>query len=165
MRRKRINSGTLRSWRSGVMESVMTRKRRVQSPVACWMNSSGLGMVWPRTNGQMMAASGPRHKRNRRALVHLLTSHLLERRVCTQRFPLVILAQIHTGVQAGDLIGVAVEHQSFMSFEEFGEAALASLAPAGMIDFGIHVGIEAVLLRGIEIPRSGRLVFDKTNFH
>src|SRR5260370_38130139 len=112
----------------------------------------------------MMAASGPRHKRNRRALVHLLTSHLLERRVCTQRFPLVILAQIHTGVQAGDLIGVAVEHQGFMSFEEFGEAALASLAPAGLTDFGIHVGIEAVLLCGIHLPSRWWLVFDKADF-
>src|ERR1700738_1465613 len=107
----------------------------------------------------MMAASGPRHKRNRTALVHLLTSHLLEGRVCTQRFPLVILAQIHARVEAGDLIGVAVEHQGFMSFEEFGEAALASLAPAGMIDFGIHVGKEAVLLRGIEIPCGGGVAF------
>src|SRR5260370_30703373 len=104
----------------------------------------------------MMAASGPRHKRNQTALFNLLASHWLERRVCTQRFPLVILEQIHAGVEAGDLIGVAVEHQGFMGFEEFGEAALASLAPAGMIDFGIHVGIEAVLLRGLHIPRSAR---------
>src|SRR6266481_9103039 len=86
--------------------------------------------------------------------------------MCARSDPrLVVFAQIHARVKAGDLVGVAVEHQGLVGLEEFGEAALASLAPAGMIDFGIHIGIEAVLLRGIEIPRSGRLVFDKTNFH
>src|SRR5690348_3695352 len=78
---------------------------------------------------------------------------------------LVILAQIHTGVEARDLVAVPIEHQSFVRLEPFREAALAGLAPARVIDLGIDVGIEAVLLGRIEVPRSGWLVFDKTDFH
>src|SRR6266404_6732756 len=80
-------------------------------------------------------------------------------------FRLVILAKVHARVEAGDLVAVAIEQQSLVRLEKFREAAFASLAPARMVDFGIHVGVEAVLLRGIKIPRSGRLVFDEADFH
>ena len=41
MRRKRIRSGRLSSFRSGVIASVATMKRIVQSPVKCVIVSSG----------------------------------------------------------------------------------------------------------------------------
>jgi len=42
---------------------------------------------------------------------------------------LIILLEIHSGVHAGDLIAVAVEHQR-VAAEDFAETALLSLAPA-----------------------------------
>src|SRR5690606_31649318 len=57
-------------------------------------------------------------------------------------------AQIHPGVERGDLVGVAVEHQGLaLAGEEaaFADPSLGGLGPARMRDFWIDVGIEAVL--------------------
>src|SRR5438445_11900920 len=60
---------------------------------------------------------------------------------------LVVLAQVHAGVEAGDLIAVAVKQQSLVRLEKFREAAFASMTRTRMIDFLVHVGGKAVLLR------------------
>src|SRR5258707_997943 len=147
------------------MARVNTRNRRVQSPVPCCMNCSGSGMMSWRRNGTIMPAKGPRHTRNKAALVHLLVRTLVARWVGTQHSRLVVLAQIHARVEAGDLIAVAVKHQGLVRFKEVGQAALASLAPARMIDRGVNIGIEAVFLRGRHIPGCRRLIFDKTDLN
>ena len=56
----------------------------------------------------------------------------------------VIFLQVHAGVEAGDLVLITVEHEG-IALEDFAEATLFGLAPARMVDVGIHVGIEAVL--------------------
>ncbi len=74
-----------------------------------------------------------------------------------------VAAEVHAGVEGGDLIAIAIEHEGG-ALEEFAEAALAFLAPAGMIDIGIDVGIEAVLMGIGEIPGGVGLVFDEFDF-
>src|SRR6266446_7701806 len=76
----------------------------------------------------------------------------------------VVFLQIHAGVKAGHLIPVAVEHQG-VALEKFPEASLLGLAPARMIHCWLHIGIETVFVGSEAIPRRGRLLFLKTNFH
>ena len=66
--------------------------------------------------------------------------------------------QIHSVVHAGDLIAVAVEDHRGPR-EDFAKAALLGLAPTGMVDIGIDVGVEAVFLRRVAIPGSRRFFF------
>src|SRR5258707_15812071 len=87
--------------------------------------------------------SGTRHNRKAKAFVHLL-----ER---TLPMPSVILAKIHSGVQTGDLIAVAVELQR-VAHREFADSALFRRTPTGMVDVRIHVGIETILVRRCVIP-------------
>src|ERR1044071_5456846 len=67
-----------------------------------------------------------------------------------------VLRQIHPGVKACHLAGVAVERQR-LAASELADAALLGLAPARVIDRGIDVGIEAVLARRIAVPGRGWL--------
>jgi len=83
-----------------------------------------------------MEARGPRHRRNRTALVHLLERILLARGFGTQRFPPSILAQVHAGVEAGDLIAVAVKQQSLVRLEEIPGGGVREPGSARMNDFG-----------------------------
>ena len=57
-----------------------------------------------------------------------------------------ILLEIHSSVEGRDLISIAVEHQS-RPLEEFAYAAFFGLAPARMIDIGVHIGVETILVR------------------
>jgi len=70
--------------------------------------------------------------------------------------------QVHAGVERSHLIRVAVEQQRLVH-EDFAEAPFGGLAPARMIDVGIHVGIKAILIGSEAVPggrRLGRLHFD-----
>ena len=71
---------------------------------------------------------------------------------------LVVPREIEPRVQAGDLIGVAVEHQCWCPRREQASAELsfARLAPARVIDFRIHVRVEPVLLRRRHVPARER---------
>src|SRR5688500_12028472 len=57
-----------------------------------------------------------------------------------------VLAQVHACVQTGNFFGVAVEGQRRPP-PKLADAPLAALAPARMIHFRVHVGVEAVLVR------------------
>ena len=72
---------------------------------------------------------------------------------------LVELSKVHAGVEAGDLICVAVEGKRGNSVGEAGEVdtALARLRPAGVVDRGIDVGVEAVFLGADLVPERLRL--------
>src|SRR6186997_816833 len=56
----------------------------------------------------------------------------------------VIRSQVHAGVQAGDLVAVAVEHQR-LPLAKFAQPALGLLRPTRVIDVRIHVGVEPIL--------------------
>src|SRR5262245_18596707 len=75
---------------------------------------------------------------------------------------LIILLLIHSPVEVRDLFAVTVEHQS-LSPEEFTDAPFRGLAPARMVDFRVHIGIETVFLRLHHIPRRRRLFLDEAD--
>src|SRR6185503_6919464 len=68
-----------------------------------------------------------------------------------------VLSEIQAGVQARDLIGIAVEHERSLT-TELADAALARLGPPRVVDFGVHVRVEAVLARIRDLPRVHRLL-------
>src|SRR5580692_8008461 len=159
MRRKRINSGRFSDFRSGVIASVMIRKRSVQSPVKCCRNSTGLAVSRP------FNARNPRKTKGSRPEVNTSTlAHLVRRNVRSVAITLVVFLQIHAAIHAGHLIAVSVEHQRF-ALEYLAQAALRSLAPTRMIDVGIHVRVETVLVGSGAIPSGGWLTFSEADFH
>src|SRR5690606_244974 len=76
----------------------------------------------------------------------------------------VVPSQIHSCVQRSDLFCVAVERQR-RTLEEFADPALARLAPARVIDFRVHIGVEAVLARDRDVPRRCRLTLTEVDLH
>src|SRR3989442_8099633 len=180
MRRKRISSGRFKSLRRGVMLSVNIKKRSVQSPVACWTNSTGFAPSLPPSARQIRAASGTRHTAKTKTLVHLLVRSFRTRRfrlrsrmtpqggVSSDMTPRgagsIVFTEVHSVVEARDLVAIAVKHQR-VPLEKFAQAAFFLLAPARMVHAGIHVGIETVFMRIRKIPRRGRLILDEFDFH
>src|SRR5262245_7777737 len=72
----------------------------------------------------------------------------------------IVLFQIHSLVQARDLLAVAVEHES-LAAEEFADAPLGRLAPSRVINFRVDVGVKAVLLGLHRVPSGRRLLLHK----
>src|ERR1019366_7827816 len=152
MRRKRINCGRPRIFRSGEMLSVMARNRSVQSPVACCRNWVGFAPQPSWNPSQTSKPSGPRQARNTATLVHLLVRMEFMVWIRPEIRISEILLQVHTVVEAGHLIAVAIEHLGRRILKEPGQADLFGLAPAGMIHLRIHIGIEAVFMGIRDVP-------------
>src|SRR5712671_1727602 len=74
-------------------------------------------------------------------------------------------AQVETLVQARDLGGVAIEHQRRLSRGEKAAAdvPLGGLAPARMVDLGVHIRIETIFARRRSRPGVGGLAFGETD--
>src|SRR5262245_11778606 len=70
---------------------------------------------------------------------------------------LVVAIEIHPGVEARDLIGVAVEHER-LAPAGLADPLLGRLAPPRVIVVGIDVRQEAVLLGRVLVPRRTRLL-------
>src|SRR6185312_7527401 len=70
---------------------------------------------------------------------------------------LVVLIEVHPGVEARDLIGVAVEHQR-RAAPVLTDALLGRLRPPRVIVMRIDVRVEAVLARRALVPRRRRLL-------
>src|ERR1035437_5118836 len=97
--------------------------------VRCWFQAR-----------QHSQKTGPRLATNTRTLVQRCFSIL------------VIFLEVHSGIQAGNLVAVAVEHQGRPP-AEFAQTPLTRLAPAWMVHLRIHVGVEPVLGRIGLAPR------------
>src|SRR3954453_8806898 len=127
------------------MAKVISKKRRVQSPVACVITSIGFAPKLLVSALNPSPNSGPRQARK----TTTLNQRIIWSRIPTRR-QLKILLQVHSAVQPGHLI-VAVEHQR-RSFQELSQAPFFRLAPTRMIHVGIHVGIEAVFIWRHSVP-------------
>src|SRR5690606_33662370 len=73
-------------------------------------------------------------------------------------------SEVHSRVQGGHLVCVAVEHQG-RPLAEFADAPLPCLAPAWVVDVRIDVGIKTILVRGCPFPGRARLVLDEPQAH
>src|SRR5438445_5055993 len=76
----------------------------------------------------------------------------------------IVFTEVHSVVEARDLVAIAVKHQR-VPLEKFAQSALFLLAPARMVHAGIYVGIEAVFMSIRKIPRRRRLILDEFDFH
>src|SRR5687768_14446024 len=129
------------SRRSGVIASDSSTKRSVQMPVVSVSVSIGFApsaCVVPRMSvivSVTTVAAGAAATRKTRTLIR--------RRMTLPAPPLIVLLQVEPGVERGDLVAVAVEHQRRPPYQ-LTDAALAALRPARMIDRRVDVGVEAV---------------------
>src|SRR5256885_1251034 len=110
--------------RSGVIASDASKIRRVQSP----------------SGGQRAGAAWSRRSLPRRPGVSAAACDRVWTRF--RKRALVVLLQIHAGVERGDLVGVAVEWEGRPP-TELADPALGVLSPARMTDRGIDVRVEA----------------------
>src|SRR5262245_31355981 len=76
-----------------------------------------------------------------------------------------IALQVHAHVQARYLIAVAVEHLGRPISKESGQSDFLGLAPARMIDGGVDVRVEPVLLWRRMLPRTDRLLRYEPDLH
>src|SRR5438132_7322600 len=107
------------------------------SPLACSSGSNGFAPIRPVKAG-ITRSHMPTPTRT-------VSANSLCPRIFTSEFirsrRLEILAQVHSGVEMGDLLLVTIEHQRRLLAGEKTTAdhPLARLAPARMIDIRIHV--------------------------
>src|ERR1700680_2804623 len=154
-----MRSGRRRSWRAGVMASVSITNMIVQPPVWWVTNSIGLAPRRPVKALQARSPSGASANRKTTAFVHLFLRIAFNPNTLSE-----ILAQIHAGIERGHLVGIAVEHQG-RTAQKFAQTALFGLAPAGVIDVGVHVRVETVLTRVRNIPSGRRFILHKADFN
>src|SRR3970040_1836799 len=81
---------------------------------------------------------------------------------------LIIADEIHSSVHRSDLRSVAVEERGrdlapLAKASGTVQAVLVRLAEARMRFIGIHVGVESVGFGPFQVPRGGRLLFNKPN--
>src|SRR5436190_799258 len=130
MRRNLIHTFQPESHLSGVIASVMQRKRSVQAPVSFVRSLSGLALRLPVSPAETSHTAGATEARN--------AAGLRTRRTRRSDMASVVSAQVHARVQAGHLIAIAVEHERFPR-EELADTAFLRLAPARVIDRRVHV--------------------------
>src|SRR3954464_7898360 len=133
MRRNLMSHGSFSSFRSGVIERVMSRKRSVQSPVTCVIFSIGFA---PSPAPQVVISNGARPKNPQRSqakgISEARNTPTLAMRIIgwvwkrMDDWKLVITGQIHTRVHACDLI-ISIKHQR-RTWPKFAQTALVSLA-------------------------------------
>src|SRR5437899_7247070 len=141
--------------RSGVRARLSSSRRRVVWPSSLVMYEMGLAV---RSSVHQPAASFAAG--TRQAAQTPTLSATRTRRDTT----LVELLQIHPRVERRDLVRVAVEHER-LAAPELADAPLGGLAPARVVDGGVHVGVEAVLLRRRFVPGRLRLLLGETDAH
>src|SRR5262245_24909530 len=185
MRRNRMSGFQPVSRRSGVIVSVMQMNRRAHSPVSLVTSLRGLGLRLPVSVAQTSHAVGPSAAMKMAGLriqrmAWLVVTGNFRLSIVDCRFTdpitrsignyqdrqskirLVVLLEIHPGVQARDLLAVAVEHQRLPP-EELADAPFGGLGPARMVDRRVDVREKAVFLRDRFLPRVQRLLLDEAD--
>src|SRR5690606_31864003 len=72
--------------------------------------------------------------------------------------------QVEPRVEVSDELAITVEHQG-VTASELTDAPLGCLAPPRVIDFGVDVGVEAVLVWRHDVPGVGRLLGGEGDLH
>src|SRR2546426_4989659 len=145
-----------RTSRRGVIASEATRIRSVQSPSVVVTKLIGFAVRSSRAIQVRSVARGARHTPQSAAL-----SAMRARR---DTDALVVLPEIHAGVEVRDLVGVAVERERGTA-PELADPPLGGLAPARVVDRGVDVRVETVLLRRGLVPRGWRLLTHEPDPH
>src|SRR6185437_3151159 len=161
MRRNLISAGNRNNFRRGVMARVISRKRRVQSPVPCSSASTGFA---PKPTPQLFISVGwaPKNLQasNPRGTRHTMNTTTLKMRII--RESLVVFRQIHSGIESGYLI-IPVEHQGGTG-PELTQSMLTGLAVVP-IHIGIHIGIKAEVVGIGFVPSGVRLLIGEADFY
>src|SRR5439155_8293139 len=76
----------------------------------------------------------------------------------------VVPSQVYPSVHVRDFVRVSVEHERAAT-AELADPALARLRPPRMVDLGIDVRVEAILVRRGDIPRRRRFALHKCDLH
>src|SRR5216117_3586215 len=152
-----------RSTRNGLSASTAPRVQIAISPLWCSNFSNGFAPRLP-VNAGITSSQTPTPMSKSRAK-SLFARILIKKFISNST--LKILSQIHAGVQMRDLFFVAVEHQCRLLArkEARPDDSLASLAPAGMIDVRVHIGVEAVFVRRELIPKRPWLFGHEVDLH
>src|SRR5438034_3753016 len=145
-----------RTSRRGVIASEARRIRSVQSPSVVVTKLIGFAVRSSRANQYRSVARGARPTPQIAAL-----SAMRARR---DTDALVELPEIHAGVEVRDLVGVAVERERGAA-PELADPPLGGLAPARVVDRGVDVRVETVLLRRGLVPRGWRLLTREPDPH
>src|SRR4051812_9812656 len=160
MRRNLISQFQPSSRRSGVMASVATMNRIVQSPVSCVISLSGSAVSCPFKPAQIIQASGVSAttntiglRMNRTRLSLVIRSQKRGGRRCSS----VVLLEVHAGVERRHLVAVPVEQQRG-ALKELADPPLPGLRPSWMILRRVHVGVEPVFLGRTLLPGVQRLL-------
>src|SRR5688572_21115962 len=154
LRRTEISAFHPVSRRSGVITSDSVRKIRPSRPVVRIAKLTSLTPSWPRYASHTSRMAGTRP--------HAMTSFFANfpskigsgLMLGTARSE--VRTEIHPGVEARDLLGIAVERQRLAS-AALADPALGCLAPPRMRMVGVHVRVEAVL--GGRVPAPARRGF------
>src|SRR5262249_12415649 len=145
--------------RAGVTASVMSTKRSVHSPVCSVISLIGFAPRLSVTACHANTASGIRPAPKTPGL----SSHG-RHNVCRILFStLEILFQVHSCIEVGHLVCIAIKQQSW-TLREFPNAAFTRLTPPWVWHIWMHIGIEAILLRSCGHPGGHRLFLNKADF-
>src|SRR5215218_10084006 len=133
----------------GVTASVQRRRTSTAFPVRYVMSFTGSASSEPVAPAITISASGRSPPIQTAGFNSFCSTGSTFRRSATLEEP----PQVHPPVKAGHLVGVAVERQRVAPAEPaVADAALASLAPAGVVDLRVHVGEEAVFAGRGHVP-------------
>src|SRR5882724_3275548 len=162
MRRRRSGNDQPVRILIGVHASPASSRTSVQKPSRFRVSAMGLGPSTPAYRRQAVRAAGTMtatpiaslssRSRSGRAIVGSLRA--------PRSRSLEALRQVHAGVEAGNLAGVAVEGQG-LAAAELADAALLGLAPARVVDGRVDVRVKAVLAGRVPVPGGRRLLLDE----
>src|SRR5689334_22805874 len=145
--------------RAGVIVRVMRTKRSVHSPVCSVISLMGFAPRLSVTACHANTASGIRLAPKTPGL-NSRGCHNVCFMPCST---LEVLFQVHTRIEVRYLVGIAIKRQGG-TLREFPEAAFTCLDPPWVWHIGVHIGIEAILLRSRSHPGRHWLFLNKAHF-
>src|SRR5210317_504278 len=163
MRRNRESQFQPVMRRNGVTANVIRMNRSDQLPKRSIISSIGFAPNRPVISNASPTTSA---NGNRQAAK---TSGFQISRIClsVSKRRLEVTPEVQAFVEIRDLFAVPVEHQSGLFAGEYAgtDPPFPCLAPAWVVDLGVHVGVETVLVRLRHVPAGFRASFAKANLY